>query len=199
LPKLRLLFTKRGKACFIPHVALPQVFARAGKRAGLEFNYSEGYSPRPKISIGPALPVGVIGLEEPVDVDVLSWESPILERWNYFLPVGIRFMKGEEFEGKSLGKICKAASFSLFILKDFEPDGIKELLISKLPEGSILKVETDTVDKEIRIDLLDPQQNSPGLFVKALVSEGLIGGWKDIRMVRRVIGFWEDSRVKPVI
>lgn len=66
--RVRLFYEKRGFACFVPHVALSTLFARAARRAGIEFCKTEGFSPRARISFGPELPAGVVALNEPVEL-----------------------------------------------------------------------------------------------------------------------------------
>lgn len=197
--KIRFAFYKRRLCCFIPHVVLPQVFARAGIRAGVVFEYSEGYSPRPKISIGPALPVGVIGLEELFDAEISFWEPYLMGKWNLQLPEGMQLIKASETEGSSLGKTCKAASYTVYILQDVSFQMVSESIGSYLPQGSILNLEPGHEEGSFSIDILDPQQNSPGLLVKALLGSEIINSWSDVRIVRNKLGFLDGSNVRPLI
>lgn len=66
--RARFIYSKRGGACFVPHIALAQLFSRAAVRAGLKLAMTQGFSPRAKISFGPELPAGVVALNEPVDM-----------------------------------------------------------------------------------------------------------------------------------
>ena len=66
--RIRLVYEKRGGACFVPHVSLAQVFIRSAFRINLNFEMTQGFSPRPKMSFGPELPAGVVALDEPVDI-----------------------------------------------------------------------------------------------------------------------------------
>ncbi|MBQ6664010.1 MAG: DUF2344 domain-containing protein, partial [Synergistaceae bacterium] len=56
--RVRLIYSKRGGACFVPHIALAQMFSRSASRAGLSLTMTQGFSPRAKISFGPELPAG---------------------------------------------------------------------------------------------------------------------------------------------
>jgi len=197
--RMRFAFSKRNLCCFIPHVVLPQVFARAGIRAGIYFEYSEGFSPRPRISIGPALPVGVIGLRELFDAEIRNWESAMLEQWNGFLPDGISLVEYKDADGPSLGKACTAASYMLYVLKQTSLQEIIDSLNEQLPVGSIIAIGPDPGGSSIMIDLKNPQQNSPGLLVKALVNSDIIGSWSDVRIVRTRIGFLEVSTVRTLM
>lgn len=50
----RLLFEKKGNAIWISHLDLMRVFQRSFKRAGLPLTHTQGFNPRPSVSI--ALP-----------------------------------------------------------------------------------------------------------------------------------------------
>ena len=53
----RLLFEKKGNAIWISHLDLMRVFQRSFKRAGLPLTHTQGFNPRPSVSI--ALPLSV--------------------------------------------------------------------------------------------------------------------------------------------
>ncbi len=65
--KLRLRFSKTGRAVYISHLDLMQTMQRAFSRAGLALKYSEGYNPHPLISIALPLSVGAGSLCELMD------------------------------------------------------------------------------------------------------------------------------------
>ena len=68
--KARVRYDKRGKIRFLSHRDLARVWERALRRAGIRVAYSEGFSPRPKLSFGLALSTGYESLGEYLDVDV---------------------------------------------------------------------------------------------------------------------------------
>lgn len=55
----RLLFEKTGNAVWISHLDLMRMFQRAFKRAGLPLTHTQGFNPRPSVSIALPLSVGV--------------------------------------------------------------------------------------------------------------------------------------------
>lgn len=55
---IRVRFTKRGKVRFTGHRDVARIWERAIRRAGLPVAYTEGFTPRPKLSFGLALPTG---------------------------------------------------------------------------------------------------------------------------------------------
>ena len=68
--KVRLRFTKHGKVRFTSHRDLARMWERALRRAGLAVAYSQGFSPRPKLHFGLALPTGAESEAEYLDIDL---------------------------------------------------------------------------------------------------------------------------------
>lgn len=66
----RLLFEKTGNAVWISHLDLMRLFQRAFKRAGLPLTHTQGYNPRPSVSIALPLSVGVSSHCELLDFDL---------------------------------------------------------------------------------------------------------------------------------
>ena len=66
----RLLFEKKGNAVWISHLDLMRLFQRAFKRAGLPLKHTQGFNPRPSVSIALPLSVGVESACELLDFDL---------------------------------------------------------------------------------------------------------------------------------
>jgi radical SAM-linked protein len=98
--RLRARFTKTGKVRFTSHRDVARIWERALRRAGLPVAYTEGFSPRPKLSFGLALSTGYESLGEYLDInlrddaprgDVAGEQLPAL--LDPALPVGIDVQK----------------------------------------------------------------------------------------------------------
>lgn len=74
--RLRVTFRKAGRCAMLSHLEIARALERAVRRAGLPYAVSQGFSPHMKIAFGAALPVGVGGLEEIFDVQLLRWVDP---------------------------------------------------------------------------------------------------------------------------
>ncbi len=72
MSRLRIRFTKLGKIRFTSHRDVARMFERAFRRAEVPLAYTEGFSPRPRISFGLALSTGYESLAEYLDVDLLD-------------------------------------------------------------------------------------------------------------------------------
>jgi radical SAM family uncharacterized protein/radical SAM-linked protein len=89
--RIRLEFSKTGRLRYLSHLELVAVFRRAMRRVSFPVVYSEGYHPSPKISFGPPLGVGIEGLSEYLDVEIIPPFDIIMnrKRLNRTLPEGI--------------------------------------------------------------------------------------------------------------
>jgi radical SAM-linked protein len=98
-PKVRIRFTKLGKIRWTSHRDLARMWERAFRRVQLPLAYSEGFSPRPRVSFGLALPTGHESVAEYLDVELtgldginLGSEGPtggLAARLSEALPVGV--------------------------------------------------------------------------------------------------------------
>lgn len=70
--KLRIRYSKRGKVRFTSHRDVARIWERALRRANVPLAYTEGFSPRPKLSFGLALPTGYESLGEYLDINLLG-------------------------------------------------------------------------------------------------------------------------------
>lgn len=89
----RLLFEKKGNAVWISHLDLMRVFQRAFKRAGLPLTHTQGFNPRPSVSIALPLSVGIESSCELLDFDLDGDSVPceqIRQRLNDALIEGVR-------------------------------------------------------------------------------------------------------------
>ena len=91
--RIRLRFSKLGKVRFTSHRDTARIWERALRRAEMPVAYSEGFSPRPRLSFGLALSTGHESLGEYLDVDL---DQPVevidvpglVARFDPALPVG---------------------------------------------------------------------------------------------------------------
>ena len=88
----RLLFEKTGSAVWMSHLDLMRVFQRAFKRANLPLKHTQGFNPRPSVSIALPLSVAVDSVCELLDFDLDGVSVPcdeITERLNRALVSGV--------------------------------------------------------------------------------------------------------------
>ncbi|MBL0213739.1 MAG: TIGR03960 family B12-binding radical SAM protein [Myxococcales bacterium] len=77
----RIRFAKVGRAAFLGHLDLVRLLSRSFRRADLPLAMTRGFSPKPRISFGPALGLGVPSLGELMDID-LEHGVPGVKTWD---------------------------------------------------------------------------------------------------------------------
>jgi len=104
----RLLFEKLGNAVWISHLDLMRLFQRAFKRAGLHLKHTQGFNPRPSVSIALPLSVGIESRCELLDFELDGQNIPneeIQSRLNEALVDGIRVISVYD-DGNKLNKLA---------------------------------------------------------------------------------------------
>ena len=210
--RVRFIYSKRNGACFVPHIALAQMFSRSASRAGLKLTMTQGFSPRAKISFAPELPAGVVALNEPVDMffefDKNAPEN-IVDLMNDSLPEGFNISRVifPPDDSPSLGKVCKAAEYLLRNSVRSPRQQIGSLLINEgvqslplckgrcqLADREVDFINVEKIDDWTKIIIKDPAQNPIGGLVKFMISENIISGWQDINIVRTSIGIYDEIK-----
>ena len=197
MPRLRIHFSKRGYACFISHIDLPILFSRAARRAGLVPEQTQGFSPHPRTALGPPLPVGVVGLEEPADFWFMDWHETSTQDWNDAMPAGLEILDAREVDGVSLNKLCQAAEYEIRPLADIPISKMTLALSAAMGEtGPVLELAGQ--DDAVRIVVSDIERSSASRMVKGLTAAGLISGWGDLAITRTGVGLWDHENRKIV-
>lgn len=119
--RVRLRFSKEGKVRWLSHRDLARIWERALRRVSLPVAYTEGFSPRPKLSFGLALPTGADSRAEYLDVDLDPGRSAGVDVPSLpalltpALPVGIDVLAAVEVTDRkeSLQQMVTSASWEL--------------------------------------------------------------------------------------
>ena len=107
--KARLRFKKEKEGVYVSHLDLTRMFSRAFSRLRIPIQYTQGFNPHPYMVFGPPLSVGVTGMAEVLDVELVN-DMPgevVLERFAGAMPQGIEIIDCYEGEDK-LAAIEKA-------------------------------------------------------------------------------------------
>ena len=80
--RYRIRFTKAGVLRWISHRDLVRLWERMARRAGLPLSMSEGFRPKPRIAFPSALALGLVGLDEVVEIQLgeAMAEDELLQR-----------------------------------------------------------------------------------------------------------------------
>ena len=136
----RLLFEKTGNAVWISHLDLMRLFQRGFKRAGLNLTHTQGFNPRPSVSIALPLSVGVESVCELLDFDLdgdqFSHEE-IASRLNSSLVEGVRVLS--VYDNGS--KIKNLALLSCEVVLEYDngvPEGALDAMLELFSRESLI-------------------------------------------------------------
>ena len=98
----RFRFSKEADLRFISHHDLMRLCERALRRAHLPVAMSEGFNPRPRISLPASLGVGISGCNEVLDFELDEWVRPdeVMRRLAAQLPDGIELKSVQNLPSK---------------------------------------------------------------------------------------------------
>jgi radical SAM family uncharacterized protein/radical SAM-linked protein len=121
--RYRLRYTKLGRVAFLAHLDLVRHLPRIFRRAGCELVYSSGFRPKPELSFGPALGLGIPSLGELVDVALIDDLTPdeLLRRLARVTLDGIVFLEAARLRDgdRPVGAVIAEAEYAARV-----PDGV---------------------------------------------------------------------------
>ena len=173
----RALFQKTGMAAYISHLDLMRLFQRSFKRAGLPLTHTQGFNPRPSVSIALPLSLGVESVCELLDFDLegetCSCEE-IKDRLNQCLTEGVQVL--QVYDGGA--KIKHLAYLSCDIILEYDggiPAGAEqkiealfassEVIVEKKGKNGITEQNIVTMIREISTEAMNGQE----ILIKATV------------------------------
>ncbi len=187
--KMRLAFSKVGRAVYISHLDLMRVFQRAFMRAELPLRFSEGYNPHMMVSIALPLSVGVESVCERLDVGMLGGASgqPLCQTLNALLPEGIAVTDAQPAQRSfqdiaavrtklHLRTSCKIddlySLFSRAVLVDKKSKrAVKETDITQMiSRFSFVEIDSGEILAEMDLSAQNPTLN-PEYVVKAIARD----------------------------
>ena len=160
---VRIRLSKRGRIKFVSHLDMFRTMQRAVRRADIPLWYTEGFNPHPYISYLLALPLGVEGIAEPIDirlVEPMTMEE-LKERLNAVMPEGMRVESAAPPVRKP-GEIAFARYEVTLDREDISPQELREamdcgeLTCEKSGKSGHKKImKTVNVSEHIREDQLN--------------------------------------------
>jgi radical SAM family uncharacterized protein/radical SAM-linked protein len=117
--RYRFVYEKLGAAAFLSHLDLIRALPRAFRRLELPLAYSQGFHPKPDMTFGPALSLGVASLTEVVDIKIAADLDPValLPALSAGAQPGLRFVGGVRLgpEDPGITRIVNAARYAVFV------------------------------------------------------------------------------------
>lgn len=140
----RALFQKTGNGVWISHLDLMRLFQRAFKRAGLPLTHTQGFNPRPSVSIALPLSVGVDSECELLDFELDGVDVPcdeICRRLNAALVDGVKVLSVYD-NGSKIKNLALLRSVITLEYDKGVPDGAGDKI------GALLRRPSLTVEKK---------------------------------------------------
>lgn len=173
---LRLRFEKTGKAIWISHLDLMRLFQRAFKRAGLPLTHTQGFNPRPSVSIALPLSVGVESKCELLDFELDGVEidcQEICGRLNAALAEGVQ-VQSVYRDGRKLKELALLQCSVTLVYDNGVPEGAGEKLRELFSRESLTvekKGKNGVIQQDIipMIKKLDIKQERSTVVLSAIV------------------------------
>lgn len=162
--RIRLGFSKHGKVRYTSHRDVARIWERAWRKAELPIEYTQGFSPRPKVHFGLALPTGYESDAEYLDVDVPDDEADrvpiegLPERLTDGMPDGIAVWAAAVIAPgtMSLQEAVTSCSWAIEIVGG-EPATVSSAVNALLGSDSVIVARTrkgKTIEDDIRPSVL---------------------------------------------
>jgi radical SAM family uncharacterized protein/radical SAM-linked protein len=176
----RVTFSKSGDARFLSHRNTMDVLERAIRAAGLPARYSEGFNPHMKLSMGPALALGLESRHEVFDVEgIAPFDVEAARLISEKLPAGIAVLDVRELAAgePSLAKAVKGARYTVRLASDEHVsragDALADGWREAMPALRSLSLEADATGMHLRFEVnLDQAAGETATAKKVL--EGLL-------------------------
>lgn len=172
--RLRVHYAKGDSLRYISHLDLTRAWERIFRRAGLPVAYSQGFNPRPRFQMAAALPVGVTGRAELLDLwldEVLAPEE-IVARLRSSLPSGLDVLAVHEvpLRSPSMQSQMRAAGYQAVVHSSEPLEAVQARIRMLLDAPSLLrqrhhKGKWQTYDLRPLIQAVAIEQVKPGMQV----------------------------------
>ncbi len=167
---IRVRFSEFGKVRFISHRDVARLFERALRKLGLPVAYSEGFSPRPKLSFGLALSVGYESDAEYLDVELTEKVDlkGLAQRFTDAMPNGITVTEIIELDAgaASLQQAIVSCIWHIEVLgmsiAEMEAITASTMAATELPTERVRKGKTKVSDVRpsiLGIEVVGPTEN----------------------------------------
>ena len=179
MKSVRLWYKKDGLAIYTSHLDMNRCFTRAVRRAEIPLWYTEGFNPHPYMTFLMPLPLGQVGMREPLDIRVEGEISfgEIRKRLNAVMPEGLEIVDVTKPECKP----NEIAAAEYEILADFASEGEAEGFAAgakSVIDGGILNAEKrskkgiKTVNLCELIRLFEIEANQKTVHIRAILAAG---------------------------
>lgn len=190
----RINYEVKGALAFLSHLEVMRLWQRAMLRCHLPIAWTQGFNPRPKLSLGPARNVGIEGLSEYLDAEFqgIVKSDELVEKLNGILPEGVAVLKVREIpQGtKMLEAVINEALYKITFLKGIPADGEAKVAALMASESCPYIRKSPKGEKEIdlRSYLLHMEISGDTLMLSVKTGPG---GSLRVAELLTVLGYWD--------
>lgn len=171
--RIRILFSKIGDLRFTGHIDLQRLFERSLRRSGLPIRYSQGFSPKVRLNLASALPLGYSSQAELLDF-WMNEPLPLPEvraALNSALPVELKILDLQEVSNQlpSLQASLIASDFSIRLPPEMDIPVI-ETRLDQLLQSDYLEVENRGKIRNFRPMILKTEWLEAGKVLQVRLS-----------------------------
>jgi radical SAM-linked protein len=203
--KVRIRFSKLGKVRWTSHRDVARMWERAFRRVDLPLAYTAGFSPRPKVSFGLALPTGHESVAEYLDIDIASDDidvASLAAPLSAALPVGVDVMAAAVLAdgSDSLQQIVTSCTWEVAVATTAAGAGEGSLrtLVSTALAADTLPIERErkgqTTTEDVRPGILSVELIGPDLLRCELATQPR--GLRPAELLRAVDPSLEEADVR---
>lgn len=183
--RVRLNYEKTGPSALLGHLDFIRELPRLIRRAGMRTAYSEGFHPKPDMTFGPALALGVASIDEYLDIKLIDPPAAdeLVAALNRASSGGVHFVSGALLgdQDPGLAKIVDAARFVIgFSAAVLAPDNCVITARSALAE----KIATFAASEEVTVTR-DVKGIKRKIDIKAGVLSIRVGSDEDFAQLAR--------------
>jgi radical SAM-linked protein len=174
-----LQYTKLGAVALLGHLDLLRELPRIIRRAGIRTAYTEGFHPKPDVSLAPALALGALSLSEFIDIKLITdlTADQLLNKLNQAATQGLRFVGPSELgpHDPAIGKVISVARYLIVLA---------EQSLASLGGRSEVSKRVDAFNEAERVEVRrDHQGIGKQVNVRAAVREMRLGDSADSQLL----------------
>jgi radical SAM-linked protein len=188
--RYKVTYSRLGDICFLGHLEILQIVFRVLRRAKITTNFSQGFNPSPKVSFGPAMPVGTQSMAEYFIMDLPAALHDLDEtqsRLNQQMPPGLTVLDIALSNGSIPQNIVSSYQISLRPASTTADTRLFEEFLS-LDSFSIKRRRKGKIKEiDIRPLVVKLEPDDDGKITLELISRAAEAGAKPLEVVAAIL------------
>jgi radical SAM-linked protein len=174
--RVRIRFQKLGKVRFVGHRDVARIFERALRKVGFPVTYSEGFSPRVKLSFGLALPTCYESVGEFLDVPIEE-ASLVAERIELIGQGAGDSVTCAELVDRLSAALPAGIDVTALVIEPRGGPSLQESIVSCTWQFDIIGCSRETaesaIDQMLAADILTVERNKKGTMIEEDIRAGV--------------------------